>query len=216
MSSLRELAREVSELADRYDAVMALDEAALADLHRRAEAFDSAGANCGWNCPSRRVPTMREYDVEKCACGACKLVSDHSSLPWEWAAWGARKLNYCPSCGTRVGIDERGPWREAMVSRAALMKLAWQYHAHVLLLCASDEEIAESEEVWLEHLAGVGIDGAALKAPEEAMVPREALEWLAGEMADFCSCCGEDAIPQTWIVAALKAAEEADSDGKDA
>lgn len=40
MSSLRELAREVSELADRYDAVMALDEAALADLHRRAEAFD--------------------------------------------------------------------------------------------------------------------------------------------------------------------------------
>lgn len=111
MSELRKLAREVSELADRYDAVMALDEAALADLHRRAEAFERAV---------------------------------------EWSK---------PSCGTRVGIDERGPWREQMVPRAAL---EWACgFADVtgcppgsVKLCDGD-----CEHCWLQ---------AALKAAEEA------------------------------------------------
>jgi hypothetical protein len=121
----------------------------------------------------------REYGVNVCSeeCGML-VVAPSYDMRYRGVMWtymenpvGA-ELRYCPFCGTRVGVERREngsiAWREAMVPRAALMKLAWQYHAHVLLLCASDEEIAESEEVWLEHLAQVGIDEAALKAAEEA------------------------------------------------
>lgn len=75
MSSLRELAREAAELADRYDAVMALDEAAFADLHRRAEAFEravewlrGAGLPCEYEeCPHGYAECEREIgDAPKC------------------------------------------------------------------------------------------------------------------------------------------------------
>lgn len=75
MSKLREVAREVGELADRYDAVMALDEAALADLHRRAEAFERAvewskcvGLPCEYEeCPHGYAECERQIgDAPKC------------------------------------------------------------------------------------------------------------------------------------------------------
>lgn len=107
----------------------------------------------------------REYGVEKCACGACKLVRDHSSLPWEWAAWGARKLNYCPSCGTRVGIDERGPWREQMVPRAALEWLAKQMPDCPAVLDRRDAEgnvvcFGECVDCWLQAALKLAEDGS--------------------------------------------------------
>lgn len=109
---------------------------------------------------------MREYGVEKCACGACKLVRDHSSLPWEWAAWGVRKLNYCPSCGTRVGTDERGPWREEMVPRAALEWLADMSEGCAQVSpCPANKPLSDANK---EALCRECLVQAALKAAEEA------------------------------------------------
>jgi hypothetical protein len=76
MSELRKLAREVSELADRYDAVMALDEAALADQHRRAEAFDRV---LEW---SKDIGLPCEY--EECPHGYAECERGFSDAPKCW------------------------------------------------------------------------------------------------------------------------------------
>jgi hypothetical protein len=73
---------------------------------------------------------MREYDVEVCSeeCGRTKLQGHEKHwLVWQTVALTAGIVviskgspGYCPACGTRVGIDERGHWRERMVPRSSL------------------------------------------------------------------------------------------------
>jgi len=75
---------------------------------------------------------MREYGVEKCSeeCGV--FVASKPSIHHMWTVAVTGKLvamqgddpSFCPHCNTKFGIDERGPWREAMVPRAALEWLA--------------------------------------------------------------------------------------------
>ncbi len=68
MSSLRKLAREVSELADRYDAVMALDEAAMVP---RAALEWLAGISEGCAQVSPCPAAVLSYDKRKAACREC-------------------------------------------------------------------------------------------------------------------------------------------------
>jgi hypothetical protein len=103
---------------------------------------------------------MREYDVEVCSeeCrwtefrdGDWYLPNRETGDAWRWTGdWPC----YCPKCGTRVGIDERGPWRERMVPRAALEWLA-ERHARALVGQLTPEDHSWQ---WIE---------AALKAAEE-------------------------------------------------
>jgi hypothetical protein len=66
---------------------------------------------------------MREYGVGSCECGNVRIGGSMQDL---WKDGGCLRDDtfFCCSCGTRVGIDERGPWREQMVPRAALEWLA--------------------------------------------------------------------------------------------
>jgi hypothetical protein len=65
---------------------------------------------------------MREYGVETCECGTCRLMREHPSLPQEWWGRGARNIQHCPGeCGNKLGIcPKRGTWREPMVPRSSL------------------------------------------------------------------------------------------------
>jgi len=71
---------------------------------------------------------MREYDVETCSEECGKFIASKPSIHHMWTVAVTGKLvatqgddpSFCPHCNTKFGIDERGPWREAMVSKAAL------------------------------------------------------------------------------------------------
>lgn len=97
---------------------------------------------------------MREYGVTSCSeeCGNTTLHGEHDWVVFE--DW------FCPVCGTHVGIDERGPWREAMVPRAALEYVAKCWARYDPGEVNPDEAIAYA----LKHA-----ENAALKAAEEAM-----------------------------------------------
>lgn len=73
---------------------------------------------------------MREYGVTVCSeeCGVARLdIGDRCEAPYWFVQLEGRLLvDFCPDCGTRVGIDEKGAWRAAMVPRAALEWLAEQ------------------------------------------------------------------------------------------
>ena len=105
---------------------------------------------------------MREYGVRTCSeeCGNTTLHGEHG-----WFVFGVGLVEneadwFCPVCGTRVGIDERGPWREAMVPRAALEYVAKCWARYDPGEVNPDEAIAYA----LKHA-----ENAALKAAEEAM-----------------------------------------------
>ncbi len=63
----------------------------------------------------------RKHDVTVCSEECCYLKYDtiecmNSVLEVGWLHSGDYRANlrkYCPICWTRVGIDKRGPWREA-------------------------------------------------------------------------------------------------------
>jgi hypothetical protein len=71
---------------------------------------------------------MREYGVTACSeeCGLTVWRSSYWLVKDDAGSGGVcyGSSFHCPKCGTRVGIDERGPWREQMVPRAALEWLA--------------------------------------------------------------------------------------------
>jgi hypothetical protein len=117
---------------------------------------------------------MREYGVEVCSeeCGETRigLISVMYGLHW-WheeidtviVRGGER---FCPSCGTRVGIDERGPWREAMVPRAALEWLAGISEGCAQVSpCPANKPLSDANK---EALCRECLVQAALKAAEEA------------------------------------------------
>jgi hypothetical protein len=71
---------------------------------------------------------MREYGVKVCS-EECAVTAVETLGVTGDRIWTARQpevdeefsdVAYCPACGTKLGIDERGPWRERMVPRAAL------------------------------------------------------------------------------------------------
>ena len=69
---------------------------------------------------------MREHDVERCECG--KFVAIKPSIHYIWTmaqtgnvvAMQGDDPGFCPHCNTKFGVDAEGPWREAMVPKAAL------------------------------------------------------------------------------------------------
>jgi len=107
---------------------------------------------------------MREYGVEVCSeeCGRTVLAAhDTHWIIWEFAGEvmiSKGRAGYCPACGTRVGIDERGSWRESMVPRAALEYMAECWGRYDPGEINPDEAIAYA----LKHA-----EDAALKAAEE-------------------------------------------------
>ena len=212
----------------------------------------------------------REYGVEKCSeeCGVTRFF-DTTQRWW----WHSRLPNpgYCDTCGTRVGIDERGPWREAMVPKEKFLAACYRMQDWGTWLAYQaaengDEALCRSlfaqcgfgdlgEEwnwdcgritEWLynefkygwrqtglleavegERLLPVDADRALGEGPFAAMVPRAALEWLAGR-AKGCppvrlrESCPVSEMPEgatgeqcdaacmgCWTKAALKAAKGA-------
>ena len=117
---------------------------------------------------------MREYDVKVCGeeCGRTVWRSSYWLVKDDAGSGGDcyGSSFHCPKCGTRVGIDERGPWREAMVPRAALEWAVRQIDGCVYRdgrECAVVESGEENEDcfdgICFEHRMQ-----AALKAAEEA------------------------------------------------
>ena len=107
----------------------------------------------------------REYGVEKCSeeCGVTRFF-DTTQRWW----WHSRLPNpgYCDTCGTRVGIDERGPWREQMVPRAALEWLAGISEGCAQVSpCPANKPLSDANK---EALCRECLVQAALKAAEEA------------------------------------------------
>jgi len=111
---------------------------------------------------------MREYGVDRCGEG-CGTTRRWQHAPDEWRArlhhndplWKHvtyMRVAYCPACGTRVGIDERGPWRECMVPRAALIAAE-----------------AERDKLWRAAEGGAHSSGSrARQTVEGGRVPRRA------------------------------------------
>lgn len=118
----------------------------------------------------------REYDVTECSEECGLLVAGKAT--WYTADMAVEDIvrdrhengmdAYCPGCGTRIGIDERGPWREARVPMAAL-----EYMVEFVPTCPPD-------------------------GPYPSGCPAE-----TDGSGDFCTRC--------WVSAALRAAEEANS-----
>lgn len=169
---------------------------------------------------------MREYDVTECSeeCGACQVEEIEAREGEPWRGWVFEKfavcmihpttrilLNlagrpngwHCPACGTRVGIDERGPWREHMVPASEADRLkrglcamalrvveegsrAAQDYTGEPILTGSDaaEPAAEiMREVMAKIDAGPQEDGGLLGVPDAVpMVPKSQcvdMEFLA-------------------------------------
>jgi len=124
---------------------------------------------------------MREYGVDRCFCKKCPCVAITDEVylrridggyTEEVRYWQGRgeanyyealaskhTIGFCIYCDAKLGIDERGPWREAMVPRAALEYVAGCWARYDPGEVNPDEAIAYA----LNHA-----ENAALKAAEEA------------------------------------------------
>jgi hypothetical protein len=73
---------------------------------------------------------------------------------------------FCAGCNMKFGIDERGPWREAMVPRAALEWLAGISEGCAQVSpCPANKPLSDANK---EALCRECLMRAALKAAEEA------------------------------------------------
>jgi hypothetical protein len=130
---------------------------------------------------------MREYGVDRCFCKKrpCVAITDEvyrrridGGYTEEVRYWQGRgeanyyealaskhTIGFCIYCDAKLGINERGPWREAMVPRAALEWLAGisegcaQVSPCPAAVLSYDKRDAACRECLMQ---------AALKAAEEA------------------------------------------------
>lgn len=109
---------------------------------------------------------MKEYEVRWCS-DDCKETRVHNLGYWysvhggeQYAITGHFRDGpaFCWKCGTMVGVDGKGPWREKTVPESKLHNLSGAYHAHILVMCDSDEDVSDAESTWIEHLSEVGVD----------------------------------------------------------
>jgi hypothetical protein len=213
---------------------------------------------------------MREYGVTVCSeeCGKTRFDDGWMVQCYKSAISFGVEFR-CPHCGTRVGVDEDGPWREAMVPKEKFLAACYRMQDWGTWLAYQaaengDEALCRSlfaqcgfgdlgEEwnwdcgritEWLynefkygwrqtglleavegERLLPVDADRALGEGPFAAMVPRAALEWLAGKRG-WMGCPGEwdceawcdercassdEEVAACWVRSALKAAEEANA-----
>lgn len=138
---------------------------------------------------------MREYGVEKCVCGNVTCIVDRGRalgwfMPTNDGRWdpGVGPF-FCWKCGTRVGIDERGPWREAMVPRAAL-----EWVADIAGGKFNDCPISGNGD--FDDLPDNWCQMCVVRDPD-------------GALHEDCRCDRKECrVEECWIAAALKAAEE--------